>query len=104
MSIVASPKIQTPRSAGAPPALILSSELENSSKGSSLILLTESQVSPLLQVSLARLRKWRVEKRGPRFIKVGSLVRYRLADLQQWLSALPAGGDGAPLLADQELS
>jgi excisionase family DNA binding protein len=55
-------------------------------------LLTESEVSRVLRVSLATLRKWRVEKRGPRFIKIGSLVRYQLEDLREWLSALPTGG------------
>jgi excisionase family DNA binding protein len=55
-------------------------------------LLTESEVSRVLRVSLATLRKWRVEKRGPRFIKIGPLVRYQLEDLREWLSALPTGG------------
>jgi len=31
-------------------------------------------------------------QRGPRFIKVGALVRYRAEDLEQWLETLPAGG------------
>jgi excisionase family DNA binding protein len=72
-----------------------SSEREQGSSGVAPILLTEMQVSQLLQVSLARIRKWRVEKRGPRFIKVGSLVRYRRADLEQWVSSLPTGGGEA---------
>jgi excisionase family DNA binding protein len=104
MSSIASPKVQRPehlRSQHLDAKIGSSAELERSSKGAALILLTESQVSQLLQVSLARLRKWRVEKRGPRFIKVGSLVRYRLADLQQWLSSLPTGGDGALLAIDE---
>ena len=40
-------------------------------------LLTECDVSERLHVSVASLRRWRLENRGPRFIKVGSLVRYR---------------------------
>jgi excisionase family DNA binding protein len=55
-------------------------------------LLTETEVSNVLRVSLATLRKWRVDKRGPRFIKIGSLVRYQLEDLREWLSSLPTGG------------
>jgi excisionase family DNA binding protein len=55
-------------------------------------LLTETEVSKQLRVSLAALRKWRVMKRGPQFLKVGSLVRYRQADVDQWLATLPVGG------------
>ena len=55
-------------------------------------LLTETEVSHVLRVSLATLRKWRVDKRGPRFIKIGPLVRYQLEDLREWLSSLPTGG------------
>lgn len=42
-----------------------------------LNLMTEEQVSKLLCVSVASLRRWRLESRGPAFIKVGSLVRYK---------------------------
>jgi excisionase family DNA binding protein len=55
-------------------------------------LLTETEVSKQLRVSLAALRKWRVMKKGPQFLKVGSLVRYRQADIDQWLASLPVGG------------
>ena len=98
MLSIASPKVQRPASARSPHVdakIGLSSDLEDGSNSAGLILVTESEVSRLLQVSLARLRKWRVEKRGPRFIKIGSMVRYRLADLQQWLSSQPTGGDGS---------
>jgi hypothetical protein len=57
-----------------------------------LDLLTEEDVSKQLHVSLASLRRWRLEGRGPRFIKVSSLVRYRPEDLEEWLVALPTGG------------
>jgi hypothetical protein len=57
-----------------------------------LNLLTEEQVAQQLHVSLASLRRWRLERRGPRFIKVSSLVRYRPEDLEEWLRRLPTGG------------
>jgi excisionase family DNA binding protein len=69
-----------------------------------IALLTESEVSKALRVSLATLRKWRVEKRGPRFIKIGSLVRYQLEDLREWLSKLPAGGMPISTTASHERS
>ena len=56
------------------------------------ILLTETEVSKQLHVSLAALRKWRVMHRGPRFVKIGSLVRYRPRDVEDWLTSLPVGG------------
>jgi len=55
-------------------------------------LLTEEEVAKRLHVSLASIRRWRLERRGPQFIKVGSLVRYRPEDLESWLSSLPTGG------------
>lgn len=57
-----------------------------------LNLMTEEQVSKLLHVSVASLRRWRLERRGPAFIKVGSLVRYKPEDLEQWLTIQPTGG------------
>ena len=56
------------------------------------IFLTEKDVAEQIKVSLASLRRWRLLQRGPRFVKVGSLVRYRPEDLEQWLETLPAGG------------
>jgi hypothetical protein len=55
--------------------------------------LTEADVAERLQVSLASVRRWRLEKRGPTFVKVGAPVRYRPEDLESWVTALPASGD-----------
>jgi predicted DNA-binding transcriptional regulator AlpA len=57
-------------------------------------LLTESQISEQLQVSLACLRRWRLRGEGPRYIKVGNLVRYRPEDIELWVAELPTGGAG----------
>ena len=57
-------------------------------------LLTEIQVSDALQVSLACLRRLRLRGEGPQYIKVGPLVRYRPQDLDNWIAALPTGGNG----------
>jgi hypothetical protein len=59
---------------------------------SMLNLLTEIDVAERLQVSLASVRRWRLAKRGPIFVKVGALVRYRPEDLESWIVALPKGG------------
>lgn len=54
--------------------------------------LTEEEVAKRLHISVASIRRWRLERRGPQFIKVGSLVRYRPENLESWLSSLPMGG------------
>lgn len=56
-------------------------------------LLTETEVARHLRVSVACVRRWRLEHRGPRFFKIGSLVRYRPEDMEDWIDARPAGGE-----------
>jgi excisionase family DNA binding protein len=56
-------------------------------------LMTEEEVAKRLNVSVASLRRWRLLRKGPVFIKVGSLVRYSREDLDSWLAALPKGGN-----------
>ena len=55
-------------------------------------LMRETEVAKRLNVSLASIRRWRLERRGPAFVKVGALVRYRPEELDDWLSELPTGG------------
>ena len=55
-------------------------------------LLKETEVAKKLRVSLACLRRWRLEKRGPAFVKIGQLVRYRPDQLELWIQSLPTGG------------
>jgi predicted DNA-binding transcriptional regulator AlpA len=56
-------------------------------------LLQEDEVAQLLTVSVAALRRWRVERRGPKYIKLGALVRYRRSDVELWISTRPFGGE-----------
>ncbi len=50
------------------------------------VILTEVQAAELLgNISPKTLQAWRVSGRGPVFIKVGRLVRYRMADLENFL-------------------
>ena len=60
------------------------------------LLLTEQDVARQIKVSLASLRKWRVERRGPQFVKVGALVRYRPEDLEEWMATLPKAETSCP--------
>jgi hypothetical protein len=57
-------------------------------------LMTEIEVAKQLHVSTASLRRWRVLKRGPAFLKIGGLVRYRPEDLEAWLNDLATGRSG----------
>jgi predicted DNA-binding transcriptional regulator AlpA len=58
--------------------------------------LTEFEVAERTRISVATLRRWRLEKRGPRYSKFGSLVRYGESDLVEWQQAQPSGGEGLP--------
>jgi predicted DNA-binding transcriptional regulator AlpA len=60
------------------------------------VFLTEFEVSRKTKISLATLRRWRLESRGPRYRKFGSLVRYGEDDLDDWMNAQPVGGDAPP--------
>lgn len=57
-------------------------------------LMTELEVAKRLNVSRASLRRWRVLKRGPAFVKIGGLVRYRPDELETWLNTLSTGAPG----------
>jgi len=56
-------------------------------------LLNERQVAERLTVSVATVRRWRLLGQGPRYIKVGSAVRYRAEDVAEWLNSRPTGGE-----------
>jgi predicted DNA-binding transcriptional regulator AlpA len=50
-------------------------------------LLNEHQVADSCAISVLTLRKWRVEGRGPRYVKIGTLVRYRPEDVDAWIES-----------------
>jgi len=47
-------------------------------------LLTETQTSDFLQISVRTLQAKRVLGGGPPFVKLGRAVRYRRSDLVEW--------------------
>ena len=53
-----------------------------------LQLLGEKEVAAKLGLSQAMLQKMRREGNGPAFVRIGSSVRYPVADLRNWLAAL----------------
>jgi excisionase family DNA binding protein len=49
-------------------------------------LLTTRQVAELLQISEGCVRNWRSEQYGPPFVRVGRMIRYKTADVEEWLA------------------
>ena len=48
-------------------------------------LLTEEQAAERLTVKVGTLRDWRVDKKGPPFVKLVGTLRYRAQDIDQWV-------------------
>jgi len=55
-------------------------------------LLNEHDVARITGLSVASVRRWRLLRIGPKFIKIGSAVRYRADDVAAWLASRPSGG------------
>lgn len=47
--------------------------------------INESELARQANISTAVLRKWRREGKGPRFVKLGRLIRYLVKDVEVWL-------------------
>jgi predicted DNA-binding transcriptional regulator AlpA len=56
-------------------------------------LLDEREIAAMLGVSLATVRRWRCQRRGPRYRKIGASVRYLPEDVTAWLATRPTGGE-----------
>jgi predicted DNA-binding transcriptional regulator AlpA len=46
---------------------------------------TQQQTAKQLGVSVETLGKGRSKQKGPAYIRVGNLIRYRQTDVEQWL-------------------
>jgi len=51
----------------------------------------EKTLCAFLGISCVTTTKWRAKAKGPPFIKVGRLVRYRRSDVEAWLCACTVG-------------
>lgn len=63
-------------------------------------LLNEHDVARITGMSVATVRRWRLFRQGPIYRKLGTAVRYSLADVQAWVASRPQGG-GQPVEAVQ---
>jgi predicted DNA-binding transcriptional regulator AlpA len=55
-------------------------------------LLEEKELAERLQVSLGTLRSWRTDGTGPRFHRIGQMIRYAPSDVKDWLVSRQGGG------------
>ncbi len=49
------------------------------------IAIREAEAARMVGVSVAALRRWRREHRGPAYVKLEGCIRYRVADLKEFL-------------------
>lgn len=49
--------------------------------------MTERQASQYMQISEKTLTKWRIQGIGPRFVKIGGLIRYRKLAIDDFLKS-----------------
>jgi hypothetical protein len=49
-------------------------------------LLSEKQAARMLSVSIAALRRWRRERRGPQFVRLERCIRYSVGALERFLT------------------
>lgn len=51
------------------------------------LIISPPQLCAHIGVQLQTLSNWRMLGRGPKYIRVGRLIRYRMKDVEAWLSA-----------------
>jgi len=56
-------------------------------------LLNEHEVARITGLSVASVRRWRLSRQGPKYLKIGAAVRYRPEDVSAWLESRPSGGE-----------
>ncbi len=55
-------------------------------------LLNEHDVARITGLSVASVRRWRLLRQGPKYLKIGAAVRYKPEDVSAWLESRPSGG------------
>jgi predicted DNA-binding transcriptional regulator AlpA len=55
-------------------------------------LLNEHDVARIIGLSVASVRRWRLLRQGPTYIKIGAAVRYKPEAIAAWLDSRPTGG------------
>ena len=55
-------------------------------------LLTERDVARVTGLSVASVRRWRLLRQGPKYIKIGAAVRYTPESIREFVATRPTGG------------
>jgi predicted DNA-binding transcriptional regulator AlpA len=55
-------------------------------------LVNEQDVARITGLSVASVRRWRLLRMGPKYLKIGASVRYKPEDVSAWLESRPTGG------------
>ena len=48
-------------------------------------MLKDTDVAIALGVSVSTIRKWRIQKLGPKYLKIGASIRYRPQDIAEFI-------------------
>lgn len=51
-------------------------------------LITTKQAAAYLAVAVHTLDKFRIEGRGPKYLRLGRMIRYRASDIDRWLNEI----------------
>ncbi len=54
--------------------------------------LTDHDVARILRVSVATVRRRRLHRQGPEYIKIGKSVRYTPESIREFVASRPTGG------------
>jgi len=49
-------------------------------------LLSEKEVALRLNVSISAIRRWRYGRIGPKYVRIGGIIRYRSADIEDFIT------------------
>jgi len=66
---------------------------ESAAKQGRQSLLNEHSVARIIGLSVASVRRWRLLRQGPKYLKIGAAVRYNPEDVSAWLESRPTGGE-----------
>lgn len=64
-------------------------------------LLKEGLLAYRLDLPVSKLRRWREEGRGPRYLVIDGEVRYHIRDVRRWLDEHRVDGAAGAMLAVQ---
>ena len=51
-------------------------------------LFSPAELSEFLQIPEETLSKWRYRRTGPKFMRMGKHVRYRMSDVRTWMDSI----------------